>query len=82
MSINSPLIGRQANLTHNTRTIDGQVYTFYTLVDDDFAADVAAMYGEDARIQHPGWGGTMDWEPSRVNVILNEDGLVTDVRYG
>lgn len=65
--------GRKEEIPYGTRFI----------VDDDpFLAEMKTKFGDNVRIRAPGnlYGGI--WNATRVNIDLDEDGVVTRVCYG
>lgn len=81
----SKLVGRKVNLniTEQDITIGEKTkrYKRYTLDDDKFEKEVDSISSNN-RIFPPGTMGTMDYQASRLNVYINEEGVVTQVSYG
>ena len=79
------LVGRKVNLKVN-EIVRGEgenkrIYKQYKVDDLKFVDEVNAI-SQTNRIFPPGTMGTMDYKPYRLNVHINEDGLVTEVNYG
>lgn len=78
------LVGRKVKLKIN-EIVRGEgenkrIYHQYKIDDPEFVAEVNAISSNN-RILPPGTGGTMDFQMFRLNVHINEDGIVTDVAY-
>lgn len=78
------LVGRKVKLKIN-EIIRGEgenkrVYHQYKVDDPEFVAEVNAISANN-RILPPGTAGTMDFQMFRLNVHINEEGIVTDVAY-
>lgn len=79
------LVGRKVNLnmTEQDITIGEKTKTYkrYKLDDNNFEQEVDSISSNN-RIFPPGTMGTMDYQASRLNVYINEEGIVTQVSYG
>lgn len=84
-NIAQKIIGRKVNMTvtaHESK-IGKDIFKYkqYELNDPDFEKEVNTI-NPDNRIFPPNTAGTMDYKPFRLNVYINEDGVVTEVRNG
>lgn len=79
------LVGRKVNLivTEHESKIGEKVFKFkqYEVVDPEFENDVNNI-NSDNRILPPDTGATMDYKPFRLNVYIDEQGIVTQVNNG
>lgn len=53
----------------------------YHLDDSQMEAELLSLSG-DVRIFPPGWGGTMDYQPGRLNFTVDENGVITTAYLG
>jgi len=60
---------------------DRELDKFIGLKYDDVKDDIAE-FSNDIRIWVPGMMGTTDWIPTRLNVDLTEEGIITGFRNG
>ncbi len=79
------LVGRKVTL-EVTERVRGEgenkrVYESYKVNDPQFVEEVNNI-STNNRIFPPGTGGTMDYQMFRLNVYIDENGIVTDVSYG
>lgn len=79
------LVGRKVTL-EVTERVRGEgenkrVYESYKVNDPQFVEEVNNI-STNNRIFPPGTGGTMDYQMFRLNVYIDETGIVTDVSYG
>lgn len=79
------LVGRKVIL-EVTERVRGEgenktVYESYKVNDPQFVEEVNNI-STNNRIFPPGTGGTMDYQMFRLNVYIDENGIVTDVSYG
>ena len=79
------LVGRKVNMIviDNEEHMGGEVFKYkeYELKDPDFENEVNNI-NPNNRIFTPNTGGTMDHKPFRLNVYIDENGVVTEVRNG
>ncbi len=54
----------------------------YAGLDLDDALALAQSQGRTTRVLRPGDVMTLDWRPDRVNLYLDDDGALVDVRAG
>lgn len=82
---NHPLIGQKVNLKteeHKIKFLDKDLtMTSYTL-DDPHMQKLIQDTFPDVRIFPPGTMGTADYKPFRVNVNINEQGIITSISNG
>lgn len=81
------LIGRKVKMIKTEREYEMQdgtkiPYVDYRLDDPDFVAEAKQLLGANTRILPPGSVVTMDYNPNRHNVRLDEDGIVTSIGKG
>jgi hypothetical protein len=53
----------------------------YQLDDPQMEVELLSLSG-DVRIFPPGWGGTMDYQPGRLNFTVDENGVITKAYLG
>lgn len=79
------LVGRKVNLIVTEHEYgkgeDKMKYKQYKVDDTEFEKEIDSITTEN-RIFPPGTMGTMDYKMFRLNVYINEEGIVTDVNYG
>lgn len=79
------LIGRKVsiNVTEHEygKGLDKMRYKQYKVTDPEFEKEIDAIATEN-RIFPPGTMGTMDFKTYRLNVYINEEGIVTRADYG
>lgn len=77
------LIGRKVNIdvTEHEYGKNKTLYKKYTVNDKKFEQEIDAIAIEN-QIFPPGTMGTMDFKPYRLNVYINEEGVVTRADYG
>lgn len=79
------LLGRKVNVEVTEQEITSgkntKKYKSYTLNDSQFEKEVDSITSNN-RIFTPGTMGTMDYQITRLNVYINEEGVVDKVSYG
>ena len=79
------LIGRKVNLIVTEHEYgkgeDKMKYKQYKVDDTEFEKEIDSIASQN-RIFPPGTMGTMDYKMFRLNVYINEEGIVTRVSYG
>lgn len=74
-------VGRKVNLkkTSIMPGYKGKMYDYYDVDDPEFQKEIE---GRTVRVLPPGAIGTCDWQPHRMSVVINEEGIITEIRYG
>lgn len=84
-SLVQKLVGRKVNLEATEKEIkigkNIKKCTYYKMIDPEFEKEVDNISGN-SRIFPPGTAGTMDYQAGRLNVYINEEGIVDKVSYG
>lgn len=80
------LIGRRVNMiiTEEEYQIDKDekiVYKEYEINDPEFKKEIDSI-NDNNRIFTPGTAGTMDYKMGRLNIYINEEGIVNKVNFG
>lgn len=79
------LVGTKVNMTvtEHESTMGDKVFKYkeYEIVDPNFEKKVNSI-NPDNRIFPPNTAGTMDYKPFRLNVYIDESGIVTEVSNG
>ena len=75
------LIGRKVRVTKSESVFQGRTMVSYSLDDPTFKKEVEDLF-ESVRFKLPGRVYTMDYRPTRANVIISEEGIVTGVNFG
>ncbi len=76
------LIGQKVHLIEEKLPLKGgKEYTQYKLDDPLFEKTVKDMY-QNVRIFIPGTCGTLEWNPLRTNIHIDQNGIVTNVTHG
>lgn len=75
-------VGQQVKLKETPGKVGDFEYISYSLDDPEMVKTIKEEFGDSTRIFPPGTLGTADWDEFRINVYIDETGIITEISKG
>ena len=75
------LIGQKVKLKEEKHIVSGKEYTTYSVDDPEFVSKVKSMY-PNFRLRTSKTRVTADFNPDRINIFIDDTGIITRITKG